>query len=880
MNLRNTALLFCLFLTTLWVFGFMLVTKQPAAEEGFLFPKLKTDPTIVIETVEVDDGKKGSFSFEGVKDNWRLKKGSLSSPVDANRVKTLIERIKAARHNPDAAPTAGLSELGLEPPKRTITLKGRPEKKGGLRGDAESWTLKLGNESPDKAVVYALSGDQPGKVFALNKNEVEPLMFDDPITLHSQLFFNFPPEEWAVKKIALDGPKGKLEIVHGDDGWKIETPPLGYADFEGRSPLGGILPHAKGLEGGVKNLMLAIRTLKVGGEDNFLPLGKDAPEFYGLDKNYALRIQVFSLDDKTKKETRKEAILIGSSVGKDQVYARWEDDPAVSKIDSAQLKLIFEMLGDPVRLRSRDLAIFQKELANKVVIEQGKEKVTLSKALGDPWRIQVGAGGERLADNETVDKLLETLRKSTVDSFEEEPKEAAKADAEMGFDSPQMVVRIEEMVLPHEDKDKKDAKDEKPRTTTLVFGKTERGQVLVKRTLHNGYVSRFQMASGILEKITGGDAALTYPNRTLPRNHPDGVIGFVVARAGASPIEVQRDTTSREEKWKLKDARESSGFAPADAAAVQRLMGRLNPLEFKASKWVKKLGAKEDLSVYGLDNPGATLTLSVRGLDRASVAGSIVALAPTFPATGLTSVAGAILQLEGGQPDTVIVRLGKDNGKEGPARGIYATHSQTDLLFVLSPDWLKLLHDGDYRDRSSLLALQPVIDVGLLTLATESRYLFNLASPLTGGRMHTFDPAKVMGVKLFLRTPVELRQFEFIRKDKTWLDQSNLAEFALDPEKVNRFLKDVAEVQASRIVLIGGALAEQKLTAKEATLRLELSFDDASTLSLLIGAEFEKLGRFAQTSVQPGFVFLVPDSAVATWLSGPALFAKDRVAAR
>jgi hypothetical protein len=241
-------------------------------------------------------------------------------------------------------------------------------------------------------------------------------------------------------------------------------------------------------------------------------------------------------------------------------------------------------------------------------------------------------------------------------------------------------------------------------------------------------------------------------------------------------------------------------------------------------------------------------------------------------------VAGAIVQTEGGRPETIVLRLGKDNGKEGAERGVYATHSGTDVVFLLAPLSLQLLQDGDYRDRGSMLALQPMIDAGLLGhVPADALHLLGLASPLVSGRMHVLDPATVKNIKVSVRTLVELRQLEFLRKDKdkTWVDQSKLAEFELDSEKVNKFLKEVAELHASRLVSLNGALAEQKLTPKDALVRVEVLFEDGTSLTLSVGAEFEK-GYFAQTSVQPNLVYVAPEEVVDGWLAGPAVFAKER----
>src|SRR4051794_6902217 len=109
MNLRNTAILFALFLSALWVFGVMLATKQPIAEEGFLIPSLKALPEVVVDSIHVErneDKTKDSFSFVRDGDAWRLIVGKQSTAVETVNVKKLIERMKTAKNNPDAETNA------------------------------------------------------------------------------------------------------------------------------------------------------------------------------------------------------------------------------------------------------------------------------------------------------------------------------------------------------------------------------------------------------------------------------------------------------------------------------------------------------------------------------------------------------------------------------------------------------------------------------------------------------------------------------------------------------------------------------------------------------------------------------------------------------
>jgi len=137
-------------------------------------------------------------------------------------------------------------------------------------------------------------------------------------------------------------------------------------------------------------------------------------------------------------------------------------------------------------------------------------------------------------------------------------------------------------------------------------------------------------------------------------------------------------------------------------------------------------------------------------------------------------------------------------------------------------------------------------------------------------------------MKLQIRTPFELRTFDFARdaKDKTWSDKSNLKEFHLDSEKVNKVLKDIAKFRTDRFAAYtGGPRTEHKLGAKDAVVKLDLTMDDGKSITLTIGAAFPGLGYYANSSAWPETVFFVPGPLVDPLLQGVRTFAKERSAA-
>ena len=140
------------------------------------------------------------------------------------------------------------------------------------------------------------------------------------------------------------------------------------------------------------------------------------------------------------------------------------------------------------------------------------------------------------------------------------------------------------------------------------------------------------------------------------------------------------------------------------------------------------------------------------------------------------------------------------------------------------------------------------------------------------------DAAHVKEIKFAIRAHEELRALTFQRspdpKDKSWRDLSGLQEFHLDSQKVNEAVESFAALKAKRwVTLAGGAKSEQKLAPKDAVLRIALVLENR-TVTLIVGAHFEGIGYYAQTSAMPDAVFLLEPGQVEPYLQGPGHFAK------
>ncbi len=383
------------------------------------------------------------------------------------------------------------------------------------------------------------------------------------------------------------------------------------------------------------------------------------------------------------------------------------------------------------------------------------------------------------------------------------------------------------------------------------------------------------MPLAYVEKLHLDQGALAFVETALPSQTLGDVVAMDIQR-GKDRIELDRslDSKSFQDRWTLRDVHDPLGGKLADADKVRNLIKNVTSLT--ARKWVKK----DDADKLGLKDPQLIVTLYTKKDERLTAAGA-GSLIGAMLTPRLLPVLGAVLaNRQADRGDAVTIKFGKEI-EEDKEKLVYAEHSGTDLAFLLPAELVKQFRDADLRDRSAVAHTQGLIDATLLGMAGDPPInALVLASPLVSGAVHSFDPAKVKEVSVTLRTRVELRSFTFKRigKEKTWEEVSGVKEFQLDTDKVIQLIEQVAKLKTDRFASFGGPTGDSKLTAKESMLRVELTFEDNSTVTLTVGAPFGQLGYFAHSSYWPDAVFFVPVLTVDPWMHGATSFGKERPA--
>lgn len=862
MNLRTAYCLIGLLLATFWVFGWMLALDRVKVDESHVMPSLKAATQFEIDEVVVSRAPKGKepeeHRFVRAGDHWNLAVGEQNLRVEAFRVRDLIKEIRDARRDEDAAVALSPADAGLEPPLATVVLRGArkakkdpdaKDAKDAPAGEKREWKLFLGNDSVDKKYVYVATSDRPQKTFAVPRTDLAAAFFKSVTELRAKRLFEF--SEPNVRSFALRQGKDAFEATRTDAGaWTIEKPALGAADVEGPKE-GAKTP------GGILGLLDAVANVRVDVDADFVPAAPGNAKRFGLDAGQETGAIVVRSGDAGK--TTEETLLLGATEGAYR-YARLAGDDGIVKLKTQSLAPIAAAIADPAKLRNVDFAPLAIAGADALTIVRGAEEARFFQAEAiKGWTVELGKDTRTPTKAKAVETLLDVLQgRRQALAF----RDAAdpKADAEAGFDAPVATVTLYLKGLADPSKTSGGLKKDAKADVAWLFGKTIGDRTLVKRTLANGAVARFEAPKELLEKVLPREGLLAYLEPFFPARSPIDVERVELERNGK-----RLTLAKRGETWTLQE--EGSDAIPADRAKTNDLVNTLSKLQ--AQRWVTRLGPKDDLAAYGLAAPTSRATLvSKRSAPRAQTLAEAIAPLANLHA-GLAGVGAACARLVADSEERTTFTFGKDD--EGGA--VFVRHSDIDRLATTPKPFADLVAKSDLRDRSHLLNPQ----VLLAGVAVGSASPAWCASPLVTGHLGRDGAASVRELKVSLRTAFEVREFRFIRKDKAWVEQSGLREFDVDPARVDDLAAWTASGRVDRFVkLSGGPAPTHGLAAKDALVVAEATLDGGRTATLTIGADFEGRGHFAQSSLWPDVVSFAKPEAVRDLLRGVAHFGKDR----
>lgn len=936
MNLRTTPILFGLLLGILWLFGLMLVYKKTAPDENLIVPSMSgPDVKIDLVSIEYKEAKdsKDKLVFTQSDDMWYLLQNEQKVRVEGFKIDGMIREIQNAKRYEEERPSDELADKGLSPPLMKVTLKGKVKTKGTDKENEKEWQFNVGKEGAAKFLVYVNSSDakKSTKAFPVPRASLDSLFFKNTAALRSQRLFDII--EPSVTTVRVKEGKNELSLKKVDNTWRFVKPEgLGFADFETPASIDDkdkkpAIPTRAA--GGVKGLILSIGNIRVDSEADFEPLGVDLAS-YGVEdgKEATMRIEIGSgadkadkigkdKDEKEKKEP-KEVLLIGKKVqqvvlkkGEVQYYARLASDQGVFKINDKMLDTIRQAVEDPKRIRSQDIVVFDAKNVDAIIFttnrqvkdDKGKDtsvkdEVKLLRPDEKDWQVVAGSEKPRKGDDKLIQALLEQLHgKQAIKEFADGAddnwgglKSGNTTEIAVylnGLDKDKKDDKKSDKKDPKKDDKKTDKKDEKkedkdtplslkkdaPAIVKLIIGTVDKDKKIahIKRVLQDGTESRFTVADSFVEKFRLDEGALAYLDPEFPR--PKSMPFAIDIQRGKETVTLDVDRTDlKSNRWLLGDGK------LADPVKIFSLEKDLIALQ--ARKWVKK----DD--TQGFKDPQAVIAIYSKQEDRIEAAAFVASLGMAIPGSGVLPVPsfGPLVANRLDKPlgEKATITFGKEI-EQDKEKLVYVQHSGLDLVALVPAKLVKVIREVDLRDRSAVGYTQTQLDATLLALAGGSVVdALMLASPLVNGMVHQFEPAKVTEVGVTVRTRVELRSFAFQRvgkdKDRTWMDQSGVKEFQVDPEKVIQLVEQICKLRTDRYASFGGPSADNKLSDKEATIKIELTFEDKSTATLTIGSSFAPHGYFATSSTLPGAVFFLPQATVDPWLQGAGYFGKERVA--
>ncbi|MCS7046280.1 MAG: DUF4340 domain-containing protein, partial [Gemmataceae bacterium] len=675
---------------------------------------------------------------------------------------------------------------------------------------------------------------------------------------------------------------------------------------------------AKAPEAGVKGLLNAIRNLRVDSEADFVAPAKGQLAQHRLeDGKEDLRIQVQTTD--ANNERAKQTLLVGE-VERGYYYARLANDDGVFKLPEKQLTTVLSALAKPGTLRSLDVGHFDPKTVDVLTIRTGKEQLKAWHHEGQPWQLQIGAEQPAKANENAVAKLLETLQgKRQILEFKDAATdaEAKKLDADLGLDAPVAEISLYSAGLEKKGEAKKDdAKDQKddkkegkkeekkddkkePRgeeaftlkkeakPLLLKFGKVDKDSVAVLRTSGDGLTSRFLVPKSMYEAVAPPEGALAFLDLALPR-FDQADVTRVTLQHGSKVVELARGVGDHAGRWMVRESQKVGDENLADAAKTEIIWQRVGNLT--AKKWIKKLDPKDDLDQFGLKNPSLVVTVKATRLTPTAAATVVAAGGDVLAPRAALTVALLAMGLHADRSPPIVLALGKETADKDH----YARHSGSELLFTVPADLFRTLRELDLRDRSALRnfeaayigagvvlasAAQSLQGLAVAAVAAQTEHGADMVRPLGPASVVDLDPKTVAAVRIAVRDKYELREFHFQRKEKEWSDASGLKDFALDGDKVEKVVKEFASLRPERMIAFaGGPRGDQKLSAKDFFVTIELTTEGGKSVVYTVGAPLDTFGYFLHVSQRPGAVYLIAPAKVAYLERGVAYFAKERIA--
>jgi hypothetical protein len=510
-----------------------------------------------VKSVEIVQGDKDILLEKAKdKDAWRVKK-PLDVDAETAKITELLDKLSnLSARDQDVIDKGEAKEYGLDKPAATVTLTVEEAVKDGDQKSTKTRTLKylLGKHDTDKKKLYVRMDGRPR--INVVEDAVETLIDRPALAYRGRGIFDFTPS--SVAKIEVQDAKEKYVLTQAGGGWKLAAPV--EADAE---------PQKARLMADDLGRLTAVEYVSE------MPSEEDLDKKYGLAKP-ALSATI-TFDEKEKKPAK--TLVVGKQrEGKTDYYAKLADGPAVFAI----AKTVHDDLArDSLAYRPRDLWRVPVEDVTAVRVQRGEEPA---------YTLQHGDAGWKLTGpfDAPVSKMQAESLRNSLASLQCERYEAhtAKELEKFGLDKPMLKLTLIE-------------KGDKPKERTLLIGKFVDKPFGPRFAKLGDGDAVFVIAPNLVTTFDAG--ALDLLDRSLLTVAGKDVTRIRSTAGGAMTIDRKGDA------WQVEAG--TVKFS-ADNATVDTLLSVWSNL--RADRFAA-YGDKLDLAKYGLDKPGATVTITLKG---------------------------------------------------------------------------------------------------------------------------------------------------------------------------------------------------------------------------------------------------------------------------
>lgn len=669
---------------------FSLAERPALAYRGRRVLDFSTSDVAAVEVQRANE----TYRLQQTDGEWKL-----TSPVAASADKLKasnladdLSRLEAVEYVNDAPSAEDLAMAGLDKPAVTVTVT-------YTDASRKPQTLLIGKERDGKGEYFAKLADSAG-IFALKKETRDTI---DVSSLDYR-----PTQLWtatgdAVNSVKISRPDGKYELKKEGFDWKIQGPFDATASFFLVQPM-----------------LDALANLKLAG---YQAHQTDKPAEFGLDQP-ALEV-AFTVMEKGKEgepeKPRSRTLLFGKAVeGKQEVYAKLADDPAIFRLPES-VKINADKSA--LELLERRLLAVDTRKASRIQ-RTGAATLTASKS-GMEWKIEAGAT-TFTADAPTIESMLRMWQNLQADRFAAFGPQADLARFGLNPAVDTITLTIDA-----------DAPDGKPATHVLRLGKPVeggRGERYAKVDEQPGVAI---LAGNVVTEMARSQ--LDFVDKGLLKFEP-GDLTAIRRQMPNNDLEI-----TREGGWKIV----KPAAQPADEPSLDELAEKLANLRAdRAADYDAK-----DLKKYGLDAPGATITL--------------------------------VLPEKEGKPVQHQIKVGSPVDPKSPDGERFVRVDESKVIGVLARDMVRRLLDAPLKFRNrNLVTRLPEPDRVILERgdrAGSNKAVFSrvegtwkMTAPLTADAEHSDmedflnNLYKLRADELVAEKPADLKPFGLDKPEAIW----------------------------------------------------------------------------------------------------------------